>query len=410
MTEPRWEGRPIILGVTGSIAAYKSVGLLRRMIDRGADVTVVMTEQAKRFVGPLTFETLSRHPVPQDLLVGSREMSHIALGQRAECILVAPATASCLARMAHGLADDLLTSLLLATVKPILVAPAMDATMWAHPATRENVARLKSRGIRVIEPSEGRLASGLEGSGRLADEEDILAALDSVLGGTGELEGETILITAGPTREFLDPIRFISNPSSGKMGFALATVAKRRGARVVLICGPTPIPPPSEVDCVRVETPLQMREEVLRHLPETTMVLMAAAVGDFAPDRTLAEKLKKDSAGIWRLELKKTPDILTEVALQKGTRIVVGFAAETERVVENATEKLRKKNLDLIVANDVTLPGVGFGSEHHQATLIDASGRAELLPMDTKIRIAEKILEKAAAIRRDRPHRPPFPT
>lgn len=402
MIREPWTGKTIILGVTGSIAAYKAAGLLRRMVERGADVTVVMTEGAKRFVAPLTFETLSRHPVPGDLLADSGEISHIALGLRADCILVAPATAALMAKTAHGLSDDLLSALLLATDKPVILAPAMDATMWLHPATRQNVALLKSRNVRIVEPVEGSLASGLVGMGRLAEEENILAALDSVLNVSGDLAGETVLVTAGPTREYLDPVRFISNPSSGKMGYALAAAARSRGAKVILISGPTAIEPPAGVECIRVETPLQMREEVLRRLVESTMVLMAAAVGDFAPEQAFPEKLKKDTTGIWRLELRQTPDILAEVAFRKEGRIVVGFAAETERVIENAKEKLKKKHLDLIVANDVTEAGVGFGSDHHRVTLIDAFGTVDVLPMDTKSGIARQILDRAIQFRAKR--------
>ena len=402
MTHPRWTGRAIVLGVTGSIAAYKAVGLLRRMIEREADVTVVMTAAARRFVGPLTFETLSRHPVPGDLLPETGEMSHIALGRKADCIVVAPATAGCLARTAHGFADDLLSALLLAAVKPVILAPAMDAGMWNHPATQHNVSLLKDRGVAVVEPSEGKLASGLEGYGRLALEENILAVVDSIFAGSGDLSGETLLVTAGPTREFLDPIRFISNPSSGKMGYVLAAAARRRGAEVILISGPTALSPPPGVEVVPVVSPFEMRDEVLRHLPESTMVMMAAAVGDFAPERTFPEKVKKDSSGVWRVELKQTPDILAEVAFQKGNRIVIGFAAETENLVRNATEKLRKKNLDLIVASDVSQPGIGFGADRHEATLIDASGSVERLPLDSKVRIAEQILDRAVQIRRSR--------
>lgn len=393
-------GREIILGVTGSIAAYKAVFLLREMIRLGAGVTVVMTEAAKEFVNPLTFRTLSCRPVLSDLFdpEGEAPVEHVALAERADLIVVAPATADFLAKAAHGLADNLLTTMLLAARGPVLVAPAMDGGMYDHPAVQANVATLRARGVEILAPGFGELASGLHGRGRLPEVDVILEAALRRLSPKLDLVGETFLITAGPTREALDPVRYLSNRSSGKMGYAVAGAALGRGGRVILISGPTALEPPAGATLVQVESAEEMRDAVLRALPEATVVVKAAAVADYRPKRSLPAKIRSKQEGL-SIELVSTPDILAEVARQKGERFVVGFAAETEAVEQQARTKLEAKGLDLIVANDVSRAGIGFDADENQVTLFDRWGGVEALPKMSKLDVAQALLDRIVSLK-----------
>ena len=393
-------GRELILGVTGSIAAYKAAFLLREMVRLGGGVTVVMTAAAKEFINPLTFRTLSRRPVLTDLFdpQGDAPVEHVALAERADLIIVAPATANFLAKAATGLADDLLTTMLLAARGPVLVAPAMDGGMYGHPTVQANVATLRARGVEVLEPEAGELASGLTGKGRLPDVEVILEAVLRRLAPLLDLAGETYLITAGSTREPLDPVRYLSNRSSGKMGYAVATAAIRRGARVILVSGPTALNPPAGATCVRVESAEEMRDAVLRHLPEATVVVKAAAVADYRPKRSLPAKIRSRQEGL-SIELVSTPDILAEVSGQAGERFVVGFAAEIEAVTEKAQAKLRAKGIDLIVANDVSLAGIGFDADDNQVTFLDRWGGVESLPKMSKLEVARALLDRIVQLK-----------
>ena len=391
------EGKEIILGVTGSIAAYKAVEILRELTRRGADVTVVMTEGAQRFITPLTFETLSRRPVLTDLftLEYDKQIGHVASAGRADLLLVAPATANTIAKCAQGLADDFLSNIYLSSTCPVLLAPAMDLEMYAHPAVQENLSRLKGRGVSVVEPEYGELASGLIGRGRLAELSAILQAVEDLLHRQGDLRGETVLVTAGPTQEPLDPVRYISNRSSGKMGFAIAQAARDRGAHVMLVSGPTFLPTPHGVARTDVTTAEEMYHAVLDRLDETTILIMAAAVADYRPSSQAAQKIKKREA--MTVELVRNPDILAEAGRRKRSQILVGFAAETEELIQNAREKLAKKNLDLIVANDIR---VGFGGETNRVTILDRQGSVEELPELTKREAAHRILDRVVALRK----------
>jgi len=391
------EGKEIILGVTGSIAAYKAVEILRELTRRGAAVTVVLTESGQRFVTPLTFETLSRRPVLTDLftLEVDKQIGHVASAGRAHLLLVAPATANTIAKLAHGLADDFLSNIYLSSTCPVLLAPAMDLEMYAHPAVQENLSRLKTRGVCVVEPEYGELASGLIGRGRLAELSAILQAVEDILHRQGDLSGETVLVTAGPTQEPLDPVRYISNRSSGKMGFAIAQAGGERGARVTLVSGPTALPTPPGVTRTDVTTAEEMYHAVLDRLDETTVLIMAAAVADYRPSSQAAQKIKKREA--MTVELVRNPDILAEAGRRKRSQILVGFAAETEELIQNAREKLAKKNLDLIVANDIR---VGFGGETNRVTILDRQGSVEELPELTKREAAHRILDRVVALRK----------
>ncbi|MFQ5840242.1 MAG: bifunctional phosphopantothenoylcysteine decarboxylase/phosphopantothenate--cysteine ligase CoaBC [Candidatus Methylomirabilales bacterium] len=398
---PRFEGRAILLGVTGSIAAYKGVELLRELTGRGAEVRVVMTEAATRFVAPLTFATLSRHPVLLDpfRLDDDQTIAHVKAAERADLLLVAPATAHTIAKFAHGLADDLLTNLYLAARCPVLLAPAMDYAMYGHPSVRENLDQLRRRGVWVVDPGVGPLASGLQGEGRLADLPVILAAVEALLGRPGgDLAGERILVSAGPTQEAMDPVRMVTNRSSGKMGFALAEAAARRGAQVTLVTGPVGLPTPAGVTRIEVRTALEMREALLAHFGDSTCVLMAAAIADYRPADPSPQKLKKRSE-VLAVELVRNPDILEELGRQKGSRILVGFAAESENLLGHAREKLRKKNLDLIVANDITEGQAGFAVDTNQVTLLLRDGTTDKLPLLSKGVVADLILDRLQTLR-----------
>ena len=393
------KGKRILLGVTGSIAAYKAVELLRELMKREAEVQVVMTEAATRFVAPLSFETLSRQPVLLDMftLAYGSQIGHIAATARADLFVIAPATANTIAKLAHGLADDFLTNIYLASRCPVLVAPAMDSDMYQHAAVQENLARLRGRGIHVVGPASGELASGLVGPGRLVEPAEIVEAMEKLLVPSGDLAGEVVLVTAGPTREPLDPVRYISNRSSGKMGYAVAEGAARRGARVILVSGPTALPPPREVQVVQVETAQEMYDAVLAHLEATTVVIKAAAVADYRPKQVAREKIKKDER-VPEVTLESTPDILAEVGKRKGRRILVGFAAETHDLVANARKKLQRKNLDLMVANDVSQPGAGFDADTNVVKILDAKGGVEELPLLPKPAVADRILDRVVQL------------
>ena len=403
----------VVLGVTGCIGAYKACEVLRELQRRGVDVHVVMTKHATEFVTPMTFEALSRHPVflDQFALGAEGDIRHISLADAAQVLLVAPATANVLGKFARGIADDALTTLYLATKARVVVAPAMNVNMFDHPAVRESLDILRARGARVVEPGSGYLACGWLGRGRLAEPDDIVAATLAVLGeleggaadaspradARADLAGETVLVTAGPTVEDLDPVRFLSNRSTGRMGFALAETARDRGARVVLVAGPTPVAPPSGVELVAVRGAEEMARAVAAHAGSATIVAMAAAVSDYRPAERAPSKLKK-APGDTTLVLTRTPDILASLGKAKGARFLVGFAAETDRVLENARAKRTAKNADLLVANDVSRSGSGFASEQNAAVLIDAEGETEL-PLMSKRALADRIWDRVIALR-----------
>ena len=395
------EGKTIVLGVTGSIAAYKAVSLARRLMNEGATVHVVMTQTAQRFVGPLTFEALTGHPVGTDLFAPSGSLStgmiHLALAESTDLIAIAPASAHCVAKLAHGLADDLLSTLVLAAECPVVVAPAMDGGMWTHSAVRANVRTLRQRGVTVLEPEVGPLASGRVGQGRFPEEDVILAAISGALQRTKDFSGRRVLITAGPTQEALDPVRFLSNRSSGKMGWALAEAVRDRGAEVTLIVGPTSLPPVPRVPTVRVVTSEEMRKAVITRFPGTDVLIMAAAVADFRPARRARGKAPKGE-GPRTLLIEPTKDILGDLPARQAGQLVVGFAAETGDLIARARAKLRGKALDLIVANDVTEPGAGFGTDTNKATLLDRTGRCDALPLMSKDELAHRILDAVLAL------------
>jgi phosphopantothenoylcysteine decarboxylase/phosphopantothenate--cysteine ligase len=397
----------IVLGVTGSIAAYKAVELLRGLIQEGADVSVVMTPSAMRFVTPLTFETLSKRPVATDLFAVHDEMQHLTLAERADAIVIAPATAHMLARAALGLADDLMGTMLLAARCPVLIAPAMDGGMWDHPTVQAHVVNLRSRGIMILDPDEGPLASGKIGKGRLIDPAAILEALIARLTPRQDWAGHRVLVSAGPTHEPIDAVRFISNRSSGKMGYALADAARARGASVVLVSGPTALAAPPGVDHVEVVTAEEMLKAMRTRLAWATVVVMAAAVGDFRPVRPVSTKLDKATLAKQGLDIEPTEDILSVLSQSRRGQILVGFSAETGPVLPRAAAKLKGKGLDLIVGNDVTAEGAGFGSDTNVATLIDRYGKVIDLPKMTKRELADRILDAVLAL--DQPPQPSSP-
>lgn len=390
-------GKRIVLGVTGSIAAYKASDLTSKLVQQGALVDVVMSEGATNFVAPLTFRSLTHRPVLYQLFDPASDagIEHVALAENCDAILVAPATANLIAKAANGLADDLLTCMLLATRRPVILAPAMDGYMFENPATQENVSKLESRGWKFIGPAEGRLASGLVGKGRLADVEDIIGGLKQALGREGDLVGKSVVVTAGGTQEPLDPVRHIGNKSSGKMGYAIAEAARDRGANVTLVSTQTSLRAPYGVEFVRADTAAEMREAVVSRAPESDILVMAAAIADYRPATEAEHKIKKSGGGM-TLELRETADVLAEAS---GERLVkVGFAAESRDTVANAREKLGKKRLDLIVANNITDEGSGFGSETNRVSIIDADGGVEELPLLLKTEVAHIVLDRAASI------------
>ncbi len=396
----------ITLGVTGGIAAYKSAELVRRLQDEGHSIQVVMTRAAREFITPLTFAALSGQRVITDLFSnqpggeGSLDsaIDHIAVAQRTDLLLVAPATADILAKFARGVADDFLTTLYLAVTAPVVLAPAMNVNMWQHAATQDNVAMLGSRGVRIVQPSAGYLACGMIGSGRLAEQEDILKAVRELLKAEQDLAGETVLVTAGPTCEDLDPVRFLTNRSSGKMGYAVAEAAAKRGAKVLLVSGPTSLDTPQGVERIDVRSAQEMQRTVQAHFADCSIAVFAAAVADYRPVDKAVQKMKRGREEA-TLRLAPNPDILASAAREKGQRLVIGFAAETENVAENARKKLTQKNADLMVANDVTAEGAGFDVGTNVVTLFARDGRDLPLPRLSKAEVAQRILDEALRLR-----------
>jgi len=394
----------IALGVTGGIAAYKAAEIVRMLQDRGIRVQVVMTRAAQEFIRPLTFAALSGEKVITDLF-GSEDhpanvesaIEHIAVAQAIDALLVAPATADVLAKFAQGIANDFLSTLYLATTAPVILAPAMNVNMWNHAATQANLEILRKRGVKIVEPGTGYLACGMTGAGRLAENEAIVAATLEALGASRDLAGETVLVTAGPTREKIDPVRYITNRSSGRMGYAIAEAALRRGARVLLVSGPTAIAAPGAAEVTSIETADEMRSAVLKLLPESTVVIKTAAVADFRPKDAAGQKIKRK--GPMTLELEPTADILAELARQKGSQIIVGFAAETENVLENARRKLVSKSLDAIVVNDVSREGLGFESDRNAVTII-AHDEVVEVPETSKWEVAQRVLDQVVKLRK----------
>ena len=386
----------IVLGVTGSIAVYKAVELASKLTQQGAGVDVVMTKAAQKFVTPLTFRSITHVPVVTEMFDLASEFSieHVALAEKADLVVIAPATANVIAKLAAGISDDMLTCTVLATVAPIVIAPAMDANMYQNQVTQENIARLKARGLTFVEPGYGRLASGAWGQGRLADTEEILGTIRQVLGREGDLAGRRIVVSAGGTQEPLDPVRHIGNRSSGKMGYALAEAARDRGATVVLVSAPTALTAPVGVEVVQVQTALQMRDAVAEATPKADALVMAAAVADYRPADAAKSKIKK-GAKAFTLELVANPDILGDV---RGDFIRVGFAAESENLEGNAREKLARKKLDLIVANDITTTDSGIGADNNRVLIIDRSGKVESLPLLSKLEVAHKILDRVVEL------------
>ena len=395
----RLDGRTVVVGVTGGIGAYKAVEVARGLQRRGHDVVAVMTHAATRFVGPVTFEAITRRRVIVDQFDAgmNADIEHLALASTIDLLLIAPATANVLAKLATGIADDLLTTVMLATRARVVLAPAMNVHMWEHPVVQENLARLVARGARVVGPATGALACGYEGAGRLADPADIFEEVSAALV-PQDLAGEHVLVSAGPTQEPVDPVRYLSNRSSGKMGYALARVARRRGAVVTLVSGPVGLPPPPGVQLVTIATAAEMADAVEAALAPATVVVMCAAVADYRPRRPSARKMKK-TPGTLTLELEPTRDILAGLGARKGQRLLVGFAAETHRVAEEARRKLRAKHLDLIVANDVTAVGAGFGADTNAVRFLDAGGLDETLPVLPKDEVASRIFDWVAARR-----------
>ena len=386
----------IVLGVTGSIAAYKAADLASKLTQGGARVNVIMTKSAQEFINPMTFRSITGRPVVTQMfeLASEYSVEHVALAEAADVVVIAPATANVIAKLAAGISDDMLTCTVLATKAPLVLAPAMNVNMYENPITQENLAKLKAHGAVIVEPGYGRLASGKVGMGRLADNEKILGTISLVLARNGDLSGKCIVITAGGTQEPIDPVRYISNRSSGKMGYAIALAARDRGAKVLLISAPTSLAEPVGVEVIQVGTATQMYHAVLEATPKADALIMAAAVADYQPRSTASSKIKKKT-GKLVLELVNTPDILAEV---RGDFIRVGFAAETDNLISNATDKLKRKQLDLIVANDVTLPGSGFGSDSNKVVLIDRQNQVQDLPLLPKQEVAHLILDHLLAL------------
>jgi phosphopantothenoylcysteine decarboxylase/phosphopantothenate--cysteine ligase len=402
----------IALGVTGGVAAYKAAELVRRLQQEKLDVQVVLTRAAQEFITPLTFAALTGKKVITEMFAADgaspanvdSAIEHIAIAQRIDLLLVAPATADILGRFAHGIAGDFLSTLYLATKAPVVLAPAMNVQMWEHAATQENLALLKARGVHVVDPNEGYLACGMTGAGRLAATETIVEAVCGVLGLRHDLEGQTVLVTAGPTCEDLDPVRFLTNRSSGKMGYALAEAGVRRGARVILVSGPTDLAIPEGADWVPVRSTDEMRNAVRDRAEAANIVIMAAAVSDYRPAATHLKKIKRGDERV-TLELEPTPDILAELSRTPAhrPRILVGFAAETDQVAENARAKLARKGADLIVANDLTQEGAGFDVDTNIVTLFLRDGREVPLPKMTKWAVANRILDQILELGKERP-------
>jgi phosphopantothenoylcysteine decarboxylase/phosphopantothenate--cysteine ligase len=396
----------VALGVGGGIAAYKAAEVVRLLQDRGIRVQVVMTNAAQEFVRPLTFAALSGEKVITDLFGSGAEtpnidsaVEHISVAQAIDALVVVPATADLLGKFANGLANDFLTTLFLATTAPVVLAPAMNVNMWENAATQANLKTLRERGIRIVEPDSGYLACGMMGPGRLAANEAIVTAVLEALGAGQELAGEIVLVTAGPTREPIDPVRYIGNRSSGKMGYAIAEAAIRRGARVILVSGPTNLKPPSAAELINVQTAQQMRDAVLARAAEASIIMKAAAVADYRPKNAAEQKIKRQAGASLALELEGTNDILAELGKRKsGKQVLIGFAAETQNVLENARKKLLSKSLDAIVVNDVSQPGIGFDSERNAVTIITQHEVIDV-PESSKWDVAQRVIETAIKLR-----------
>ncbi|MGD0931910.1 MAG: bifunctional phosphopantothenoylcysteine decarboxylase/phosphopantothenate--cysteine ligase CoaBC [Candidatus Korobacteraceae bacterium] len=398
----------IALGVSGGIAAYKAAEIVRHLQERGLHVQVIMTSAAQEFVRPLTFAALSGEKVITSMFGASAEepnldsaVEHISVAQSIDCLLVAPATADVIAKFAQGIANDFLSTLYLATTAPVIIAPAMNVNMWQHPATQANLEILRRRGVHIVEPDSGYLACGMVGEGRLADPEEIVAATLQRLGIAQDLAGDRVLITAGPTHEPIDPVRYLGNRSSGKMGYALAEAALRRGAKVILVSGPTALQPPTAAETIFVETAQQMRTAVLDRWEQAGFIIMAAAVADYHVKNAVAEKIKRN--GPMELRLEPNPDILADLgslrqAAGKTSPMLIGFAAETENLLENARAKLSRKHVDAIVLNDVSRPDIGFNSDRNEVTIV-TSGDTILIPEASKMDVAQKILDAALRLR-----------
>jgi phosphopantothenoylcysteine decarboxylase / phosphopantothenate---cysteine ligase len=394
----------VALGVCGGIAAYKAAEIVRLLQERGVRVQVVMTESAQEFVRPLTFAALSGEKVITGMFAQTAgaesniesAIEHVAIAQSVDALVVVPATADVIAKFARGIANDFLTTLYLATTAPVVLVPAMNVNMWEHPATQQNLEILRKRGVRIVEPGSGYLACGMTGPGRLAENEAVVAAVLEALDASQDLAGETVLVTAGPTREKIDPVRYLSNRSSGRMGYALAEAALRRGARVRLVSGPTSLKPASAAEVTWIESAQQMKDAVLRLLPEATIVIKTAAVSDYMVSNPPSQKMKRTQR--LNLELEPTPDILAEIARRKTSQVVIGFAAETENVLENARKKLASKLLDAIVVNDVSREGVGFDSDRNAVTILTASDTTEV-PETTKWEVAQRVLDLAVRLK-----------
>ena len=411
----------VALGVCGGIAAYKAAEILRLLQDRSIRVQVIMTQAAQEFIRPLTFAALSGEKVIAEMFAADdagansnlsssnidSAIEHISIAQSIDALLVAPATANVISKFAQGIANDFLTTLYLATTAPVIVAPAMNVNMWNHAATQASVEALKTRGVKIVEPDSGYLACGMTGSGRLAENATIVAAVMEALGASQDLSGETILITAGPTREKIDPVRYLTNRSSGRMGYALAEAALRRGARVLLITGPTSLAPPGAAELYKIESSEDLRQTALKLFPEATVAIMTAAVSDYRPHSIAEQKIKRD--GAMTLELHPTPDILMELSRHKKSQIIVGFAAETEDVLENARKKLVAKSLDAIVVNDVSREGIGFDSERNAVTIITQNEVVDV-PETTKWEVAQRVLDEVVRLRQQALKRLPLKT
>jgi len=388
--------KTIVLGITGSIAAYKAVEIASKLTEAGVKVDVVMTESATKFITPLTLRSITRQPVVTDMfeLAGEWSSMHIPMAEAADVVLIAPATANIIAKLACGIADDMLTCTVLATEAPVIVAPAMNVNMFENSVTQENLRKLKARGFSIVGPAYGRLASGRVGLGRLVEVEQIIGTVKQVLGRNGDLAGRRIVVTAGGTQEPIDPVRHIGNRSSGRMGFAVAEAARDRGAAVSLITAPTSLPDPAGIEVVHIETAVEMKDAVAKAVAQANALIMAAAVADYQSKAIAKAKIKKENSGL-TLELVRTPDILTEV---KGDFLKIGFAAESENVVANARQKLEKKQLDIIVANDITDADSAFGSDTNKVTIIDRNGNVESLPLLTKKEVADRILDRVVGL------------
>jgi phosphopantothenoylcysteine decarboxylase/phosphopantothenate--cysteine ligase len=395
----RLKDKTILLGVSGGIAAYKSAEIVRQLVTSGAHVRVMMTRNATEFITPLTLQTLSQNSVATDTfnLTQESQIGHIRLADSADAIVIAPATADIIAKAATGIADDIVTTVLLATQAPIAFAPAMNVHMYAHPTVAENLAKLKSRGVTIIEPAEGELACGYEGKGRLPDPVFIVEELERILS-PHDLAAERILVTAGPTQEAIDPVRFVSNRSSGKMGFAIARAAWRRGAQARIVAGPSSMATPYGVERINTVSARELLAETSRNFPWSTALVMAAAIADFRPSKPSQHKVRKNPKGLM-LEMESIADEMPRIAAKKGNRLLVGFAAETQNLEVNALDKLKRKHLDLIVANDVTQEGAGFAVDTNIVTIYAADGSVENHPKLTKDEVADLILDRVVALR-----------